>query len=599
MLKMVHKRKSKKKDSKEGVILITVLFILAMAMIFITSAILLTSGTRSRLYTRAEENQSRLTVTSVAESFYAAIEMHEINKGMVTSLDGFGPINVTAAGVPGMSGTADDCTTIEVNKDISTGYYNVDIVTKIGTQSDTVRLVLEPNEEQHFGGGGFGHQVEVVGGGQLANVSIGYDVNSGGRYNSSDNTILSRGTAGTPIGSTNMYSTFITTGAFAAASGSKFFSDVVIWGADGTLNAPAFNGSGFEMMDPNTGIFFINNNAPITGYNGSSTLCQNSGANIVVSGTNANFDAGFGNPSQALGHANGHIYTANGGTATASGVVQAAVTSAVSQVQDNLTRYGSSTFIPNQEESGEIYYWQQCANKNHLDVNANGGTALNIASCSTSLPAGEYKVSGGLSGRTITCDLSTGDYIFYLPNGLYMGNNGIIELLNSDGVHHAVFVIGAGKKLEIQSDAMAGIIDGAVYGVDSSTPAADRRAAYAANGNKPDQSVMPAAYVYGAGMDTSHSTQIYMNGNQGSYLTAYCALYPTTADSNDAGSFHFYNSSGKFFYGRVNAYTVLSETGGLAPIPYCPAPHADEDPDAFIPIKPDYNVVALEYYYAT
>jgi len=590
-------KRIKKQNNKNGVILITVLFILAMAMIFITSAILLTSNTRGRLYTRAEENQSRLTVTSVAESFYAAIQMHEINKTTINSLDGFGPIQITAAGIPGMAGSGDDYTTMEVNKDLITGYYNVDFVTVIGTQNDTVRMILSPTEEETHGSGAFNHQVEVQGGGELSNVKIGYNVNTNEAYQAGDNTILSRGTAGTPIGSTQVYSTFITTGYFAPASGSEFHGDVVIWGPDAGVNVSNINGNAFGVVGDNA-IYFINNDNPLTGYNGGNSFAQNTGANVIFSGTFGNFNGVFSNPSQALGHSNGHIYTANGGSAAASGVIIDAIASATQNIQSNLSTYSNDSYIPDRATSGEIYYWTQCAAANGLNTSATGGTTLNMgAPGNLELATGTYSVTGNLTGRTITCDLSTGNYIFYCPNGLYIGNNGIIEFLNADGAHQAIFVLGHGQKLEIQSDAIAGIIDGRVYGVTNSMSIGDRRNQYFSNSQKPDQIVTPSVYVYGAGMDTSHSRQVYLSGNQGSFLTAYVALYPTTADSNDCGSFHFYNSSGKYFYGRVNAYTVKSETGGGACMPYCPAPSGQEDPNAFYPIQPDYDIVAMQYYY--
>lgn len=55
--------------NKKGVILVTVLFILALSMILISCALLLTSATRSRIYDKAEKTQARLTVTSIAETF--------------------------------------------------------------------------------------------------------------------------------------------------------------------------------------------------------------------------------------------------------------------------------------------------------------------------------------------------------------------------------------------------------------------------------------------------------------------------------------------------------------------------------------------------
>ena len=68
-----------KNGSKQGIILVMVLLILAMAMIFISAAILLTNGTRNRLYDNAEKSQARLTATSTAEAIWQAVYMQELN----------------------------------------------------------------------------------------------------------------------------------------------------------------------------------------------------------------------------------------------------------------------------------------------------------------------------------------------------------------------------------------------------------------------------------------------------------------------------------------------------------------------------------------
>ncbi|MCR5058378.1 MAG: hypothetical protein K6A81_07165, partial [Clostridiales bacterium] len=77
MMKMINKSKKRSAD-KRGVILVTVLFILATAMIFISSALLLTSATRGRVYQNAEKSQARLTLTSAVETFVQALQMQEI-----------------------------------------------------------------------------------------------------------------------------------------------------------------------------------------------------------------------------------------------------------------------------------------------------------------------------------------------------------------------------------------------------------------------------------------------------------------------------------------------------------------------------------------
>ena len=71
------KKFNKKKGSRQGAILVTVVFILAFAIIFIAAAMMLTQHTRKRVYEEAESNQARLTVTSVAEAFYRAIQKCE------------------------------------------------------------------------------------------------------------------------------------------------------------------------------------------------------------------------------------------------------------------------------------------------------------------------------------------------------------------------------------------------------------------------------------------------------------------------------------------------------------------------------------------
>ena len=77
---------NKKKAAKRGAILVTVVFILAFAVIFIAAAMTLTQATRKRVYTEAENNQARLTVTSVAESWLHALQKCEISDSAILAL---------------------------------------------------------------------------------------------------------------------------------------------------------------------------------------------------------------------------------------------------------------------------------------------------------------------------------------------------------------------------------------------------------------------------------------------------------------------------------------------------------------------------------
>ena len=79
-------RKLNKKGRRQGAILVTVVFILAFAIIFIAAAMMLTQHTRKRIYEEAESNQARLTVTSVAEAFYRAIQKCEFEDDDILAL---------------------------------------------------------------------------------------------------------------------------------------------------------------------------------------------------------------------------------------------------------------------------------------------------------------------------------------------------------------------------------------------------------------------------------------------------------------------------------------------------------------------------------
>ena len=98
---------NKKKGSRQGAILVTVVFILAFAIIFIAAAMMLTQATRRRVYEEAESNQARLTVTSVAEAFYRSIQKCEFDDSRIINLcKGPSTIHVeassTAQKIPGL-----------------------------------------------------------------------------------------------------------------------------------------------------------------------------------------------------------------------------------------------------------------------------------------------------------------------------------------------------------------------------------------------------------------------------------------------------------------------------------------------------------------
>ncbi len=226
------KRLGKAKKKKQGAILIMVVVILALALIFISSAMLLTKATRSRLYESSLTSQARLTVTSAAEVFLEALETQEITD---KQMDGFlsespsksdGEMKMIIDGVPGMSEAEDNCTKLNIYFPDKTSKPNVvycDFSTTIGDQTESVRveLSIQPPDETKPSDR-FSNQIDQY---QAAGDSrFFFEGGIGAVRNSAvtptDNTVLLR----------NGNST-------TTASGGKFYSDMVfaegaVWNGD-------------------------------------------------------------------------------------------------------------------------------------------------------------------------------------------------------------------------------------------------------------------------------------------------------------------------------------------------------------------------------
>ena len=160
MMRMIMKNKKRRAD-KQGVILVTILFILALAMIFISCALLLTSATRSRVYDKAEETQARLTLTSAVETFYQAVKMQEIDDAhlidaaQATSDDetkdwidlNMGTVNQ----VPGMRNTKDSKTQVRLVYKAAEKKVYCTFRTQVGdAKTEYAQLVLKEGETDKF-----------------------------------------------------------------------------------------------------------------------------------------------------------------------------------------------------------------------------------------------------------------------------------------------------------------------------------------------------------------------------------------------------------------------------------------------------------------
>ncbi|MBP5262360.1 MAG: hypothetical protein J6Z43_09560 [Clostridiales bacterium] len=170
-------RRFKDKSSKQGIILVMVLLILAMAMIFISAAILLTNGTRNRLYDTAEKSQARLTATSTAEAIWAAVDMQEINDDTLAKLVNK-DFNLVVAGAPGAGTATDNYTHIKFWGKLRSGsttdyqYIYVDVDSHIGSTVEWVRMTLKEQDDIKPSGL-FSNMMHSAGNNNIGQMSIG------------------------------------------------------------------------------------------------------------------------------------------------------------------------------------------------------------------------------------------------------------------------------------------------------------------------------------------------------------------------------------------------------------------------------------------
>ena len=227
------KRLDKMKKSKRGSLLVMVVLILALAMIFISAAMMLTQTTKSRLYDNAMSSQARLTVTAAAEVFLEALETQEITDAQFDKMidgkvmaynKGVTPrtrIKMTVPGVPGMSSASDNCTYLDLYYPSETDktVVNCDFTTVIGDETENVRVVLNVAPTQNKNNGGrFNNQIDI--GGDVNAEEMRFTKGVGmtapddpsknyKRADIQDNTILLRGKAFEQSSSSVVYSDII------------------------------------------------------------------------------------------------------------------------------------------------------------------------------------------------------------------------------------------------------------------------------------------------------------------------------------------------------------------------------------------------------
>ncbi len=649
--------KKRAQQNKKGVILISILFIFIIAAIFITCAIMMTSGTRSRLYDKAEENQARLSVTSAAEAFYQALLNQRIPDSDLESFCGTtAPRKITTdAAIPGFTEADDNCTTFVCTKGAGNVIY-VEFTTTIGTATDSVKLTLlktPPAASQPA----FAQMVETEASLNSAEMVIG-----AGGAGRADNTVLVRGDAEIKGGesSTGPISNYVILGEFTPRAGFAFQGDVVLWGTEAVLNMTDAQGGGFHANN----VFFIN---PTNSWRSGTDAIKAGGSEpaLVNNWGFINTGAAFNDKTRSdvinnedrapenilflSASFDGDHYATTGVTNPVPGGEGAARTYLTNGTHNNLQDDNSLTALAAILESSIIDSFGVSGtepahgfadrvdnyisdglvsqiNKQYPSTSDAEATIFGLgglsAGAATPLSAATLKAcingNNGTNGHTLPASPSgyvingaTGEYQYLeiRPDGNGAQTGYIdIDLTEPGAQTFVIFVTGNVKLFEtrflVRTDNPQDFFKIVLQPNASLWIGGDsgRAGIYSSTGRDvADVDTSGGAWANSATNPKPHAYIFGRGSNtltlyRGSMVEAYVGLYDSVENSTSTVDFADANSTNSYFLGRIMAATVKHVQGGALNIPYCVDPNSDDQVNGLVVISSDYKVVGFEYY---
>jgi len=634
-MRKTNKKSLGSKWNRKGVILVTILFIVAIALIFVTTALTISLAARSRIYSNAIDDQSRLTVYSLAESFWQAIYNQQVTDDQLKSLaDGNSVINFTSDAVPGLGKGGSEATASFWN--INNKKIGIEFKCDIDGTAEYYTMVLYKNETPKITGSAFNFQVEITGGeASINSVNFGMDVSSlngntytGQKaYNATDNIIFLHNPKFSGQDNFGFYSTVVTDG-IVAFQDSIFARDVVFIGANAGLAWSSNQISSDTVNNQYGDWYFYGVTAPFyrhtnevinvtswwpyeyevvspasdTAISGTDVFTLRGVGSIYFDKNKSNGNSGFENftmtfQSQNLQDIKGALVYEDGITINGTtGVTETSFSSGTDITPDSYTQY--LTY-----DSSRVDTVPELISNYHLDVaeaSATTGTFADFAGddYSETITSGFYKITDSSLNGTINCDLSGGSIYMFLANGLDIYGNSYILVSGSGsdmyGQAAALYLIlPSGKVLTLKSD-NCGVIDLNVF---TNTDSSDSYF----NAKNLDQTKCPSIYLLSLGAG-GQDYQLKWESNQNQCLTAYVGFYPSTEQGTDAAGVYIYNSvPSKVYYGRMGCSNIdTSNTGGNFNIPYCPIPTSKVTDDSR-PFRygTSYSVVGSESGYYT
>jgi|GEM_PF-1648174 len=635
------KMQKKQNSDKRGMILVTVIYILAMAMIFISCALLMTTATRSRVYDHAESSQARVTVTSAVEAFYQALQMQEVTD---TALEAYASGNktvdviMTASNVPGMYGATDNKTTATFGYDAATGYVVVDFETTIGETTEAAQIILKESPKVPDTNL-FTNQVDYVG--NLSNNFRG-SVGSGAPADATDNNIIFRGSyhsnqsQGTVIDSDMIF-----VGNDDGAITNVYFENNEVINGDAIFLDGAELSWSSTAVTFNGDLYFIGTKSTENAFTdnpGNASRSYGSGSTWTFANRKANASTTANNVLSTLEGAETVLFlnsTADGW----SNDLASDLTGQSSYEVDRTTwvaNYSSGSYISNVKKAQKYVSSSKtdlvgtyptvdsafadlnlptttsgCTNYTTTTLSSILSTqdAQNQAGNAACLQGGYYLITGDTSsyfGRQISGSPNpivvfldgSSDYVFYLAEDIKL-EGVIFAVVNPSTSHKQVFVLANGCTLtlnDVNSGNTAYVCAGLLSMNRGYTSAQEYWEAFKSGlitmadcDRYYDGVSKPTMYVYGAGSNT-------LNVTRGTAIEAYIGLFDSDY-STTTSYLNFYNGSGSDsfkVYGRLMATNFYCQSADFK-MPYCPNPNSSVQ-EEYDELASKYSVVSVTYY---
>ncbi len=641
-MRKTNKKLSRLADDKKGVILVTIIFIVAMALIFITTALTISIATRQRVYTNAKYEQARLTVTSLAQSVWQAIYSQQISDADLVALakgtSGQGSmIYFNNTDVPGMGlgGTqasayfycynAGDPSKICIE-------FKCDIDGATDGACQYYTMVLERNKGEDFPPSAFHIPVNLGGGGLLNSCNFGIDASKFDghvdrdyqvRYNDPNNVAFIHNMNLSNQDGCGYYCHLLTDGILSMPDG-VYAWDVYFMGAGAglDLNGPGQNNPARRNTDgsyissnpsgtPQYGdLYFWGTTNPFR--NGASTAIR---SDFTFYGVNdINFDL-YDDGSSRTGFSGG-VSLSNQNLQQITGYIEyESGISVTSAIASRLHSAHSEGWDPTVDAGMDAFMHPDADQMDTIDeVIATYGAPADIASSATALDldmrasavtigAGTYVIDSLARIRSdVTLDLSSGSIIILVTNGaniVFDTGNTHMFITNASGSNRVVFLLDNNptqSQIILGGDSSGncgpdgtGIIDVACYS--GSTSDIDL--------TKINQTVNPACFILS--LYTGGTPVRYM-ANHDTALTASLGFFPQSDPNGGGGGRLFAHAcdSDILYYGRISAGGIETDGANSLQIPYCP-PQTDDSSVRNYAYRDntDFSVVAEECEYFT